>query len=186
MARLARFADARGLNTDGPILCCGRCRDTPAGMGRGRRAARLEAAPTLPRGSGRAGARRGVPGRPAGAFDLIVERHRAPCLSAVLPLRRQPRRRQRPVAGRVPARVSGAAEFSRPVVAGNMAVSHRRQRLPEPRRARRRRSTDRADRRTAARRHAQRVGVRQLLKGERAARACARRSRSCPGSSARR
>ena len=56
------------------------------------------------------------------AFDLIVERHRRTVLSALLPFRREPRRRERPDAGCLRARLPRVAQLSRPVVARDLAM----------------------------------------------------------------
>ena len=118
----------------------------------------------------RAGARRRLPGRPAGRVRSDRRTASAPGLSAVLSLRRQPRRRERSVAGRVPARVPGAPELPRPVLDRHLALPHRRERLPQSR-EREKRWGDRADRRSAVRGRAARspppIGS---LKDERAAR----------------
>ena len=66
------------------------------------------------------------------AFDVIVERHRRASIR-LLPLRRQPRRRQRSVAGGVCPRVARAARLQGTGGAFDVALPHRRQRLPESR-----------------------------------------------------
>ena len=80
-------------------------------------------------------------GRPAPSI-VIVERHRRDGVSAVLPVRRQPRGRERSDAGRLPARLSGLAQLQGQLVARHVAVPDRRERLPEPgQRSRRRRAS---------------------------------------------
>ena len=120
----------------------------------------------------------------SGAFDL---HRRAPSplrVSALLPVRRQPRGRERSVAGRVPARLSRAAQFPRPVVARDVAVSDRRQRVPE---SRQRESAARPSRSSSGSSSTPRgIAVRAPAARRARARGCGRPSRSCRASSVRR
>ena len=106
-------------------------------------------------------------------------------LPAVLPVRRQARRRGRPGAGRLPARVSRAPALQGRRVAGDVALPDRRERVPEPRVARRRPVHVVARRGAAARGRRERSGVGPHPRRA-GRRASGRRSRGCRASSARR
>ena len=120
---------------------------------------------------------RGVSRRPARG----VRRHRraspAQHLLALLPVRRQPRRRVRPRAGRVRAGVQRPGEVQGRVVARHVAVSRGRQRLPEP--AGDEAAGDRADRVVAARRPRRSIRSTRSMRRKRAA-ACGARFGKLP------